>query len=156
MPNTEHDYRQQLQDYQHQKLCVWDRLLVAVLVLVLGILVLALAQAGAASRTVVLTMEQETALSYATEQANERRGCTMLSCGDKVDLDGKPLVPLTVDEALAQIVGADLTNVLRNLDASITPVLENLKALDAATLTKVLATVPSKATKDRVQQKLAP
>ena len=110
--------------------------------------------ACAASRTVVLTTDQETALLAATEQANERLGCTMASCGDKVDADGKPVLPLTVDVVLAQIVSADLANVLRNVDAGLAPVLKNLKALDAATLTKVLATIPSQATKTRVQQQL--
>lgn len=134
----------------------WDKLLVIALLLAAGLLVLALAQVSAASRTVLLTTEQETALLAATEQANERLGCTMASCGDKLDADGKPLVPLTLDATLAQIVGADLANVLRNLDAGIAPVLDNLKALDAATLAKVLATVPSQSTRNRVQQKLAP
>lgn len=148
MSHTEHDFLQRLQESQRQT--------VLALVLGLSLLVLVPLHAGAATRTVILTTEQETALLATTEQANERRDCTMTSCGDKMALDGKPLVQLTADETLAQIVGADLANVLRNLDATIAPVLENLKALDAATLTKVLATVQSQATKDRVQQKLAP
>lgn len=111
---------------------------------------------GATNRTVSLSIEQETALLAATEQANEQRGCTMISCGSKLATDGTPLVPLTLDQALAQIIAAEMTNGLRNLDATIAPVLKNLKALDAATLTKVLATVASQATKDRIQQKMAP
>lgn len=115
---------------------------------------------GAASRTVVLTAEQETALLAATEQANERLGCTMTSCGGKLALDGTPLVPVTADQALAQIVAAEMANSLRNLDATIAPVLENLRALaidaDTTLLARVLATVRSQATRDRIQQRLAP
>lgn len=133
---------------------MWSRMLLYLLGFMLY--VVSSHSAVAANRTVSLSTEQETALLAATEQANERRGCTMVSCGDKLATDGTPLVPLTVDQALAQIVAADLANALRNLDATIAPVLDNLKALDAATLTKVLATVPSQATKDRVQQKLGP
>ena len=154
--HTEHDYLQQVDDYQRHKDHVWDWLLLAAIVLSLLMVLATMLPVAAASRTVVLTADQETALLAATEQANERQGCTMASCGDKLDADGKPVLPLTVDQVLAQIVSADLANVLRNLDATLAPVLENLKALDAATLTKVLATVPSKATKDRLQQKLAP
>lgn len=47
MPNTEHDYLQQIHEYQHQKLWVWDKLLVIALILAVGLLVLALAQVGA-------------------------------------------------------------------------------------------------------------
>ena len=153
--HTEHDYVQQVTDYQTRKDRVWDSLLVSAILVSLVMVLCAVARVGAAPRTVTLTTDQETALLAATEQANERRGCTMLSCGGKTDAEG-PLVPLTVDQALAQIVSADLTNVLRNLDATITPVIDNLKALDAATLSKVLATIPSQATKARVQQKLTP
>ena len=153
--HTEHDYVQQVTDYQTRKASVWDWLLVSAILVSLAMVLIAVASVGAAPRTVTLTAEQETALLAATEQANERRGCTMLSCGGKTDAD-RPLVPLTVDQALAQIVSADLTNVLRNLDATIAPVMDNLKALDAATLSKVLATIPSQATKARVQQKLTP
>ena len=153
--HTEHDYVQQVTDYQTRKDRVWDSLLVSAILVSLVMVLCAVARVGAAPRTVTLTTDQETALLAATEQANERRGCTMLSCGGKTDAEG-PLVPLTVDQALAQIVSADLTNVLRNLDATITPVLDNLKALDAATLGTVLATIPSQAMKARVQQKLAP
>ena len=154
--HTEHDYLQQVQDYQQQKDRVWDWLLVVAIVLSLLMVLVTMIPVAAASRTVVLTADQETALLAATEQANERQGCTMASCGDKLDADGKPVLPLTVDQVLAQIVSADLANVLRNLDASVARVIDNLKALDATTLAKVLATVSSKATKDRLQQKLAP
>ena len=129
---------------------------VFILAVVVGVLWLMSGLSYAASRTVVLTADQETALLAATEQANERLGCTMASCGDKVDAEGKPVIPFTVDQVLVQIVSADLVNVLRNLDASVARVIDNLKALDATTLAKVLATVSSKATKDRIQQKLAP
>lgn len=112
------------------------------------------ALSSAGEYKIILTLEQETALLAAAEQANERLGCTMASCGDKLAADGTPLVPLTLDGTLAQIVGADLTNVLRNLDAGIAPVIDNLKALDVATLAKVLATVPSQATKARIKSKL--
>ena len=154
--HTEHDYVQQVTDYQTRKDRVWDSLLVSAILVSLVMVLCAVARVGAAPRTVTLTTDQETALLAATEQANERRGCTMLSCDGKTDANGTPLLPLTVEQGLTQIISADLTNVLRNLDATITPVLDNLKALDAATLSKVLVTVPSQATKARLQQKLAP
>ena len=153
---TERDYTQHVTDSQNRKNSIWDWLLVSAILVSLAMVFIAVAHVGAAPRTVTLTTEQETALLAATEQANERRGCTMTSCGGKTDAEGQPLLPLTVEQGLAQIVSADLTNVLRNLDATITPVLDNLKALDAATLSKVLATIPSQATKARVQQKLTP
>lgn len=117
--------------------------------LILGLWAIVAVWVEAANRTVVLSVEQETALLAATEEANARRA------GEK-DANGNPLPVLTVDEVLAQIVAADLVNGLRNLDATIMPVLENLKALDAATLAKVLTTVQSQATKERLQQNLAP
>lgn len=55
----------------------------------------------------------------------------------------------TKAQVLQTIADADLINVLRNLDARITPVLANLKALDAATQALVLATDPSPATRSR-------
>ena len=154
--HTEHDYLQQVTDYQHRKDRVWDWLLVSAILVSLVMVLIAVATVRAAPHTVTLTAEQETALLAATEQANDRRGCTMLSCGDKKDAAGQPLLPLTVDQGLTQIISADLTNVLRNLDATIAPVMDNLKALDAATLRTVLATIPSQATKARLQQKLTP
>ena len=153
---TEHDYLQQVQDYQARKEHVWDWLLLAAIVLSLLLVLVTMLPVVAASRTVVLTADQETALLAATEQANERVGCTMTSCGDKVDAEGKPMIPFTVDQVLVQIVSADLANVLRNMDASVARVIDNLKALDATTLAKVLATVQNKAMKDRLQQKLTP
>ena len=153
---TERDYTQQVTESQHSKTSVWDWLLVSAILVSLAMVLIAVATVGAAPRTLTLTTDQETALLAATEQANERRGCTMLSCDGKMDANGIPLAPLTVDQALAQIVSADLANMLRNLDATIAPVLDNLKALDAATLSTVLATIPSQATKARLQQKLAP
>lgn len=89
---------------------------------------------------VTLTPAQETALLYATEQTNERSG----------------LPAATAAEVLTQRITADLENLLRSLDAVLDPVIENLKALDAETLAKVLATVQSQSTKDRIQQRLAP
>lgn len=102
----------------------------------------------AADHTLSLTADQETALLYALEQENAKRA-------QQKDADGQPLPAFTPTQMLVQIVAADLTNVQRNLDAVITPVLDNLKALDATTQAKVLATVPSAATKQRVQQRLA-
>ena len=55
----------------------------------------------------------------------------------------------TKAQALQAIADADLVNALRNLDARITPVLVNLKALDAATQALVVATDPSPATRTR-------
>ena len=52
-------------------------------------------------------------------------------------------------QVLQSIADADLANALRNLDARITPVLSNLRALDAATQALVLATDPSPATRAR-------
>ena len=153
---TEYDYVQHITNAQTRKDRVWDGLLVSAILVSMAMVFMTVARVGAAPHTVTLTTEQETALLAATEQANERRGCTMTSCGDKTDANGTPLLPLTVEQGLTQIISADLTNVLRNLDATITPVLDNLKALDAATLSKVLVTVPSQATKARLQQKLAP
>ena len=103
----------------------------------------------AGPHTVILTADQEVALSYATEQANAAQT-------GKLDADGKALPPITLDAMALQILSADLANVLRNLDASvITPVLPNLKALDAATLAKVVAGVSSAAVKARIAAKLA-
>lgn len=55
----------------------------------------------------------------------------------------------TKTQVLQGIAEADLANVLRNLDARITPVLPNIKALDAATQGVVLSTDPSPATRAR-------
>ena len=105
--------------------------------------------------SVTLSDTQQIALTYATEQENVRR-IGQQDCTPAVPPAIEPKciakLPLTQTQMLAQIVVADLTNVLRNLDASIVPVLDNLKALDATTLTKVLATVSSAATQARIQQ----
>ena len=55
----------------------------------------------------------------------------------------------TKAQGLQSIADADLVNALRNLDARITPVLPNLRALDAATQALVLTTDPSPATRSR-------
>ena len=52
-------------------------------------------------------------------------------------------------QVLQSITDADLANALRNLDARITPVLLNLRALDAATQALIIATDPSPATRAR-------
>ena len=62
----------------------------------------------------------------------------------------------TKAQVLQSIADADLTNTLRNLDARITPVLGNLKALDAVTQARVLATVPFPALRERVEVLAAP
>lgn len=107
--------------------------------------------------SVTLSDTQQTALAYATEQENARR-VGQKDCTPAVPPAREPTCvdkpPLTQAQMLAQIVAADLTNVLRNLDANITPVLENLKLLDATTLTKVLATVTSAATRQRLSDRL--
>jgi len=105
-------------------------------------------QVYAGDYTVSLTADQETALLYATELANVQRVAHK-------DAEGNPLPLLTTQEVLTTILAADLANVLRNLDSVIAPVQANLALLDANTLTKVLATVASQATKDRIQQRLA-
>ena len=93
-----------------------------------------------ASHTIILTTEQEIALLFDTEELNARQS-------------GQPAK--TIDDVLLHCIQMHLANVLRNLDSSaIDPVLENLKALDAQTLTKVLATIQSAAIKTRVQQRL--
>ena len=55
----------------------------------------------------------------------------------------------TKAQALQALADADLVNTLRNLDARITPVLSNLRALDAATQALIIATDPSPATRAR-------
>ena len=123
----------------------------------LFIILASVAYAADLAIPVTLTDTQQTALAYATEQENARRvgqkDCTLaiLPATELVCVDKKPL---TQEEMLTQIVAADLTNALRNLDAVITPVLENLKALDTTTLTKVLATVSSEATRQRIQERI--
>ena len=115
-----------------------SRMVAIVFSCILCVLVMMPQRATAGPRTVTLAAEQETALLYATEHANARQA------GQK-DAEGKSLPALTSDEVLAQIVAADLANVLRNMQVTASSLVKQLKVLDAVNQTKVLMTEPSPA-----------
>jgi regulator of protease activity HflC (stomatin/prohibitin superfamily) len=92
-----------------------------------------------ANYTITLSDEQEVALQYALELRNVER-----QANDEEEM--------TLEEILQERNGSDMANTLRNLDTLVTPILSNLRLLDATTLAAVLATEPSQAVKDRIQQ----
>ena len=107
--------------------------LVSATLVVVFVLAICPGRMFAGPRTVTLTTDQETALLYATELA------TAAQAG-KLDTDGKPVPALTLDAVLAQIVAADLANVLRNMRVTVGPLVKQLKVLDATNQAKILAT----------------
>ena len=117
------------------------RMVATIFSCILCVLVMMPQRATAGPRTVTLAAEQEIVLLYATEQANARQA------GQK-DAAGNPLPVLTPDEVLAQIVAADLANVLRNMRVMVVPLVKQLKVLDTTNQAKILATEPSQAMRD--------
>ena len=105
------------------------------------IMYVSLSLCSAGSHNVILTPEQEIALTYDMEQANLRQ------VGQK-DTGGNPLPALTADQVLTQGVQQHLANELRNLDAAMAP----FKVMDSATQALILTAYPSQAARDRAAQ----
>ena len=93
--------------------------------------------------TVVLTVEQETCLLYEVERTNARRAL-------QTDKAGKTLTTLLSTEVLLEIVATHLATVQRNMDATLPITIAALRVLDRDTQNKIIASLGSRAEKDRI------
>lgn len=112
------------------------------------LLLVCLGKAYAGDHTITLTPAQETSLLFRTETINnERIGGT--------DTAGKPLLTFTPEQVLTMFVDKYLLEQQRLIDARLENMLPTIKALDTATLEKVLQASPaSPALKMRLQERL--
>lgn len=102
----------------------------------------------AADHTLSLTVGEEVALRYLTEQVNARRA-------GQVDEQGQPLPVLTEDQVLLSLAKQDLQNAVRNMDAELERLIAPLRAVTNASQRQLAIDTLSPALKARLQQRLA-